>query len=136
MKPHVLTLATALLLGCGAPAPAPMTPLQAPTAGCASLSYSKAELRFRCDGVTYDLLATPLRSQRVFDIVSRQAFTRRYFQVRVGRRRYAFKTEQLQGEAVPRRVVLETPRGFARLLLDPQGQVVWSGRVSDLNLNL
>lgn len=146
MKPTMLllTLPSILVLGCGAFHGGPgdqarpvtssrMVQIPGAGSGCAHLAYSRDHLRFRCDAVTYDLLQAPVRSRQIFDIVTREAFTRRHFLVRVGGRRYAFKAEQLEGERYPRRVLLETRRGFARLLLDREGNVVASSEAIDLS---
>jgi hypothetical protein len=144
----MLTLFTAFLsiltLGCGAfhgnaggqveqITSAPMVPIPSSDSGCDDLAYSRDDLRFRCGAVTYDLLQVPVRSRQVFDLVSREAYTRRHYLVRFGGRRYAFKAEQLAGERYPRRVLLETRRGFTRLLLDRQGNVVSSSQAPDLS---
>jgi len=118
----MMLIAAAALMGCGTVRTSAMAPVHG--ASCASLGYSKQDLKFRCGSVTYDLLATPVRSQRIFDIVTRESFTRRHYLVQVGGQRYAFKAEQMEGERYPRQVVLETGQGFTRLLLDLQGNVV------------
>jgi len=128
----LLLSTTMVLLVCGAP-PAPTWTIPARGSGCSELSYSPQQVAFRCGAVTYDLLRTPVRSRRIFDIVSREAFTRRHFVTRRGGRRYVFQTVQLEGEPYPRVVLLETPRGFTRVLLDRQGNVVRSEAASDLS---
>lgn len=111
----------------------PMVQIPSSDSGCDDLAYSRDDLRFKCGAVTYDLLQAPVRSRRIFDLVSREAFTRRHYLVRVGGRRYAFKAEQLAGERYPRRVLLETRQGFTRLLLDQEGNVVSSNQAPDLS---
>jgi hypothetical protein len=137
MRPAALLLLTAttcLTSGCatGPLTPATPTAALAGEAICEAPSYSKQDLSFRCGAATYDLLQEPVRSERVFDIVTREAFTRRYYVTRLGGRRLAYKTVQLQGERHPRKVMLETQQGFRRVLLDLQGNVILADRALEL----
>jgi hypothetical protein len=133
MRPLLLLIVTTQLLACGAarlPAePATATATRVRVARCDRIAFDRQDLRFRCGGVTYDLLRKPVRSRRVFDIVSRQTFTRRHY-VKDG---YAYKTVQLGSERYPRMVMLETQAGFRHLVLDRQGNVIQSVRAPDLS---
>lgn len=131
MRPLLALIITTQLMACGAarlPA-GPVTATRANVARCDRIDFDKQDLRFRCGGVTYDLLGEPVRSRRVFDIVSRQTFTRRHY-VTHG---YAYKTVQLGSERYPRMVMLETHGGFRHLVLDRQGNVIQSVRAPDLS---
>jgi hypothetical protein len=136
MRPALLllTATTCLTTGCatGQLTPANPTAALAGQALCEAPSYDKQDLSFRCGDATYDLLRTPVRSERIFDIVTREAFTRRYYVTQLGGRRLAYKTVQIQGERHPRKVMLETQRGFRRVLLDPQGNVILADRALEL----
>lgn len=127
-------LTTGLTTGCatGQLTPAQPTAALAGRADCEAPSYSKQDLSFRCGDATYDLLRAPVRSEKVFDIVTREAFTRRYYVTRLGGRQLAYKTVQLQGERHPRQVMLETQQGFRRVVLDPQGNVILADRALGL----
>lgn len=95
-----MTRATLLLVilaaGCGAPTTRASV-VHLPARGGCELTYCKDELTFRCGAVTYDLLRTPVRSRRIFDILSREAVTTRHYLVREGKRYYAYRTERLDG---------------------------------------
>ena len=136
MRPAMLLLTaiTCMSTGCATGQLSPAEPSAALGGGavCDAPSYNKQELRFRCGDATYDLLRMPVRSERIFDIVTREAFTRRYYLVRLGGRQYAYKTMQLQGERYPRKVLLETQRGFRRVLLDLHGDVIVTDRALEL----
>jgi len=113
-----------LAAGCAGPATrADVVHLPA-RGGCDDLTYCKEALTFRCGAVTYDLLQTPVRSRRIFDILSREAVTTRHYLVRSGGRYYSFRTEQLEGARFPREVLLETRRGFAHVRLRDDGAVI------------
>ena len=135
MQKALLVLTASAVLGCGTVRGPRAAPLRGATAGCERPSFSRERLQFRCGAVVYDLLGTPVRSEEVFDIVARVGYTRRHYLARAGDRRYAFKAEQLHGERYPRHVVLETRRGFARVLLDRQGNVVESSWGADLSFD-
>lgn len=99
----------------------------------AELAFSKQDLALRVGGVIYDLLgSTPVRSARIFDLLSRETFTRRYFVVHAEGRKYAFKTEQREGEAYPRAILVETRSGFRRVLLDAAGNILRADAARDL----
>ena len=123
-----MTRATLLLVtlaaGCGAPTTRASVVHLPARGGCEELTYCKEALTFRCGAVTYDLLQTPVRSRRIFDILSREAVTTRHYLVRAGKRYYAFRTEQLEGARFPREVLLETRRGFAHVQLGDDGEVI------------
>ena len=98
-----------------------------------TLEFQKRELRLDAGGVTYDLLsAMPVRSARIYDLVSRETFTRRYFVVHAEGRQYVCKTEQREGELYPRKILVETRAGFRRVLLDGEGNIVRAEAVADL----
>jgi hypothetical protein len=132
MRGAMLMLAVLAAAGCGTIGSATRPGQQ--TAECDQVAFGRQDLQFRCGAVVYDLLATAVQSERIFDIVDRVSFTRRHYLVSVSGRSYAFKTEQLEGERYPRRVVLQTQRGFTRVLLDGQGNVITSSPSLDLSL--
>jgi len=136
MSTHTKNLAILLCLacsGCASSPPIRATPSLALTSCCVSPTYDPQQHVFRCGAIVYDLMQTPVRSRRVFDLLSRETFTRRHFVVRSGGRRYVFKAVQLDGERHPRKVLLETPGGFVQLQLDNAGNVVRSNRAADLS---
>jgi hypothetical protein len=126
-----MSLVTILLLGlggCAAHTPVPHT--RPPST---ALAFSKQELALHLGGVTYDLLgAAPVRSARVFDLLSRETFTRRYFVTHSEGRQYAFKTEQREGELYPRTILVETRNGFRRVVLDTAGNILRADAARDL----
>ena len=122
-----ITTLAALSTGCAAVPQTTFVSHRAPVrAGCQELAFDRQNLAFRCDERTYELLQTPVRSRRIFDIVTRERFTRRHFIATTNGQRYVYRTEQMEGAGFPARVVLETRRGFMLLKLDKQGQVVSS----------
>jgi hypothetical protein len=132
MRLAVMMLAALGGAGCGTVGGA--TRLSQASAECDQVTFGRQELQFRCGGVVYDLQAIAVQSERIFDIVDRVSFTRRHYLVQANGRSYAFKAEQLEGERYPRRVVVETRRGFTRLELDGQGNVVAASPAVDLSL--
>lgn len=123
----------AAVAGCAAATPGPaIRAAAAGTARCEQVEFDREQLAFRCGDATYELLRAPVRSERLFNIVSREAYTRRYYRVRLGRRAYAYKAVQMMDERYPRKVVLETGQGFRRVLLDLHGNVIAADRAADL----
>jgi hypothetical protein len=118
-----------LIGGCGLP-PSAVAPARAARR---PLAFHRQSLTLECESLSFDLLrATPVRSARVYDLLSHETFTRRYFLVQAGGRPYALKTEQLEGEPYPRKIAVETPAGFRLVLLDRRGNVVSSEGARDL----
>jgi hypothetical protein len=103
-----------------------------PETGCEDVAFDRQNLAFRCDERTYDLLQTPVRSRKIYDFVTRERFTRRHFVNSASGKRYVYRTEQMEGEGFPTRVVLETRQGFMLLKLDRLGQVVSTAMKSRL----
>ena len=115
----------ALLGGCATTHKDTFVAFTAPTeAGCREVAFDRQNLAFRCDERTYDLLQTPVRSRKIFDIVTHERFTRRHFITSARGHSYVYRTEQMEGEGFPTRVVLETRQGFMLLELNQFGQVV------------
>lgn len=123
MKTRLMLLLVVATAGCGGVSTRTRVVHLPGRGGCDELTYSRQELTFRCGAVTYDLLQTPVRSRRIFDLLSREAVTTRHYLVRSGGRYYAFRTEQLDGARFPREVMLETRRGFAHVRLGDGGEV-------------
>ncbi len=124
---RMLTLTTlvALLGGCAATSKDTYIAFTAPPeVGCQEVAFDKQNLAFRCDERTYDLLQTPVRSRKIYDIVTRERFTRRHFIASGKGKQYVYRTEQMEGAALPARVVLETRQGFMLLKLNQFGQVI------------
>lgn len=126
VKGRILILLAAIVLaGCSTTGtPAAQVRLAAGSPGCGKFVFNKKTLRFQCDDIAYDLLGSPERIRRIFDIVSREAFTRSHYIVKSQGKRYAFRTERMEGEHFPWKIILETRRGFVRVVLDPRGNVV------------
>lgn len=117
----------ALLGGCATANKDTFIAFTAPVeAGCQDVGFDRQNLAFRCDERTYDLLQTPVRSRKIFDIVTRERYTRRHFVKSAEGKRYTYRTEQMEGHGFPARVVLETRQGFMLLKLDMYGQVISS----------
>ena len=121
-------LLAALLGGCATTTPTDsFIAFSAPAeAGCRDVGFDRQNLAFRCDERTYDLLQTPVRSRKIYDIVTHERYTRRHFMMSARGERYVYRTEQMEGHGFPARVVLETRQGFMMLKLDRHGQVVSS----------
>ena len=120
-------ISLALLGGCATAHKDTFVAFTAPSeAGCREVAFDRQNLAFRCDERTYDLLQVPVRSRKIFDIVTREQFTRRHFVTSARGHSYVYRTEQMEGEGFPTRVVLETRQGFMLLKLNQFGQVVSS----------
>ncbi len=123
----MITLLAALWGGCATTAKDTYVSFTSPAGvGCQDVAFDRQNLAFRCDERTYDLLQTPVRSRKIYDIVTRERYTRRHFINSANGRRYVYRTEQMEGDGFPARVVLETQKGFMLLKLNQFGQVVSS----------
>ncbi len=125
---QTLTMITfaALMGGCATtnPADSYIRVTAPPETGCDSVAFDRQNLAFRCDERTYDLLQTPVRSRKIYDIVTQERYTRRHFVNSARGERYVYRTEQMEGQGFPARVLLETAQGFMLLRLNKVGQVV------------
>lgn len=123
-----ITLALTFAAGCAGSIRGTNFQIKAPLqqTGCQQVSFDKQALAFNCDALVYDLLKTPIRSRRIYDILTQESYTRRHFVVQTEGRQYVYRTEQLDGVGFPARVLLETRRGFMQVQLNQFGQVVSS----------